>query len=328
MRLYTNSDIFIKMNSGNAIYNQLAASIKSINETCVLNTKIADTIDSMVKAHKETPTLNLKAVDSIKNLEIILVSMPIDKRFPANIPFVKTKRHGKDCVIVDMSKYSTIKRSENGAIIEAKCDVNKLYNLLIPAYISLYVLNGQTVISTETTKWMAYLWAKLFNKILMSQKIFVGNQERYEAFMYFAMRFFMIYYLETPLAIVDKISNEFIKNVKSKYILMVESNLEQKDIDLYKDWSTFAYTMFSNEVTNIRAITNVEMNTEQYLRLFSSYMGRDGAYLALWSADYFFYCLFVTYNKAYILNDRAWDEIVNKNEKIMPRILSGLYKEI
>jgi peptidoglycan/LPS O-acetylase OafA/YrhL len=92
---------------------------------------------------------------------------------------------------------------------------------------------------------------------------------------------------------------------------MIESNLNQKQINLYQDWTTFAYTMFSNGVTNIRAITNVEMNAEEYLRLFSSYMGRDGAYLALWSADYFFYCLFVTYNKAYILNDRAWDVIVN-----------------
>lgn len=326
MRSYTNSDIFIKMNSGNAIYNQLSAAVKSIDDTCVLNTKITDSLDNMHRAYKET--LTLKVIDSVKNFEIIIVSMPIDKRFPANIPFIKTKRHGKDCVIVDMSKYSTVTRNENGGIIDAKCDIPKLYNILIPAYIALYVLNNETVISTETTKWMAYLWARLFNRVLRSQRVFVGNDERYEAFMYFAMRFFMIYYLETPIAIVDKISGEFIKNVKSKYILMVESNLNQKQINLYQDWTTFAYTMFSNEITNIRSITNVEMNAEQYLRLFSSYMGRDGSYLALWSADYFLYCLFVTFNKAYILNDRAWDDVVNDNAKIMPRILSGLYKEI
>ena len=326
MRLYTNSDIFIKMNSGNAIYNQLTNAVKSIDDTCILNAKVSDSLDNLQRAYKET--LTLKASDAVKAYDIILVAMPIDKRFPANIPYVKTKRRGKDCVIIDMSKYCTIKRSENGGILEAKCDIPKLYNLLVPAYIALNVLNGQTVISTETTKWMSYLWAKLFNKVLMSQKIFVGNQERYEAFMYFAMRFFMIYYLETPMAIVDKISGEFIKDTKSKYILMIESNLNQKGINLYQDWTTFAYTMFSNEITNIRAITNVEMNAEQYLRIYSQQMGRDGAYLALWSADYFFYCLFVTWYKAYILNDRAWDDIVNNNPKIMPRILSGLYKEI
>lgn len=327
MRHYKDSDIFIKMNSGNAIYNQLTNAVKSIDDSCILNTKISESLDNLQKAYRET--LTLKAVDAVKNFEIIVVAMPIDKRFPANIPYIKTKRNGKDCVIVDMSKYMmSIKRNENGGILEAKCDIPKLYNILIPAYIALYVLNNQTIISTETTKWMSVLWATLFNRILKSQKIFVGNPERYEAFMYFAMRFFMVYYLETPMAIVDKISGEFIKNVKSKYILMIESNLNQKNINLYQDWSTFAHTMFSNEITNIRAITNVEMNAEQYLRLYSSYMGRDGAYLALWSADYFFYCLFVTFNKAYILNDRAWDTIVNDNPKVMPRILSGLYKEI
>jgi len=326
MRLYSNSDMFIKMNSGNAIYGQLTTAVKSINDTCVLNSKITESLDSVQKAYKET--LTLKAVEAVKKFEIILVAMPIDKRFPANIPYIKTKRNGKNCVIVDISKYSTIKRSENGNILEAKCDIPKLYNLLIPAYIALNVLNDETVISTETTKWMSFLWAKLFNHILKTQRIFVNNQERYEAFMYFAMRFFMKYYLETPPAIIDRISGEFIKNTKSKYILMIESNLNQKGIDLYKDWSTFAYTMFSNEITNIHSITNIDMNAEQYLRLFSSYMGRDGAYLALWSADYFFYCLFVTFNKAYILNDRSWDVIVNEDSKIMPRILSGLYKEI
>ena len=326
MRPYTESDMFIKMNSGNAIYGQLTTAVKSITDSCILNAKISDSLDSMNRAYKET--LALKASEAVKNFEIILLAMPIDKRFPANMPFVKTKRNGKDCILVDLSKYCTIKRSETGAILEAKCDIPKLYNILVPAYISLHVLNDQTVISTETTKWMSYLWAKLFNKILQSQKIFVGNPERWEAFMYFAMRFFMIYYLQTPIAIVDRISSEFIQNTKSKYILMIESNLAQKNINLYENWAVFAYTMFSNEITNIRSITNIEMNTEQYLRLFSSNMGKDGAYLALWSADYFFYCLFVTYNRAYILNDRAWDKIVNENEKIMPRILSGLYKEI
>lgn len=326
MRAYSNSDIFIKMNSGNAIYNQLSNAVKSIDDNCVLNTKISEYLDNLQRAYKET--IVLKAIDSIKKFEIILVAMPIDKRFPANIPYIKTKRHGKDCVIIDMSKYVVINRDENGTIVEAKCDIPKLYNMLIPAYIALNVLNDQTVISTETTKWMAYLWAVLFNRVLKSQRIFVGNAERYEAFMYFAMRFFMIYYLETPIAIVDKISGEFINNTKSKYILMIESNLNQKQVNLYQDWSTFAYHMFSNEITNIRSITNVEMNAQEYLRLYSSYMGRDGAYLALWSADYFFYCLFVTYSKAYILNDRAWDVVINDNPKIMPRILSGLYKEL
>ena len=326
MRLYNQSDIFIKMNAGNAIYNQIVNTVKSIDDRYILNEQLAPSLETMYKAYKETTVL--KAIDDIKNFDIILISMPIDKRLPANMPYVKTKRNGRSCVIVDLSKYTTLKRDESEKVIEVKCDIAKLYNTIIPAFLALHVLNNETVISTETTKWLAYLWARLFNKILRSQKFFVENAERYEAFMYFAMKFFMTYYLETPKAIVEKIAMEFIKNEKSKYILMVENILERKKIDLYSSFITFVYNMFSNEVTNIRTGMAEEMSAEQYIRLFSNSMGRDGAYMALWSADYFLYCLFAAFNKAYILNDRAWDYIVNDNPKIMPRVLLGLYKEV
>ena len=328
MRPYTESDMYIKMNNGNSIYNGLATAVRSISGEYILNTKITENLETLQREKAYRETITLKAVEDVKKGNIILVHLPVGKRFPANIPYIKTTRQGIDCVIVDMSKYTVVKRDDVGNIIEASCDVPKLYAMLIPAYVALHVLNDKTILSTETTKWMAYLWAKLFNKILIAQRIFTGNSERYEAFMYFAMKFFMIYYLNTPMGIVDKITEEFFKGVKSKYILTVEANLQRKGIDLYKDWSSFAHTMFSNEITGIYSTSSVSMNTEQYVRLYSSYMGKDGAYLALWSADYFFYCLFVTYRKAYILNDRAWDAIVSENPKIMPRILSGIYKEI
>ena len=182
MRKYTDSDIFIKMNSGNSIYNQLALAVKSIDEKSIINNKLSDTIDSMQRAYKDG--IVILAAQAIKKYDVILVSLPIDKKFPANMPYVKTKRKGKDCVIVDLSKYASIQRDASGNIISAACDPNKLYNLVIPAFIALKVLNSDTVISTETTKWLSYLWAKLFNKILMGQKMYVGNPERYEAFMY------------------------------------------------------------------------------------------------------------------------------------------------
>lgn len=326
IRKFTDSDIYIKMNTGNAIYRQLSLAVKSITEKNILNNKLSDSLDSIQRAYKDGITL--LAIQGIKNLDIIIVYLPIDKRFPANMPYIKTKRRGKDCVIVDMSKYASVQVDDSGNIISATCDYNKLYNLVIPAFIALKVLDGNVTISTETSKWLAYLWAKLFNKILMAQKIYVGNPERYEAFMYFAMRFFLVYYLGTNMAIVDKISSDILNGTKSKYILMIEDVIARKKIDLYKDWTTFAYTMFSDEITNIHSSSNIEMNAEQYLRLYSMSMGKDGSYLALWSADYFLYCIFVTYNRVYILNDRAWNSIVYDNPKIVPKILNGLYTEI
>ena len=326
MRKYSDSDIFIRMNTGNAIQNQLANALKSIDEKVILNDRLKDSLEAMNRAYRESITTQVS--DAVRNYRIIVVAPPIDKRFPAIVPYLRAKRNGVNTVIVDISKYVVIKRNGAGDIEELKIDIPKLYNMLVPAYIALEVLNEETVISTETMKNMAFLWAKMFNKVLMGQKIFVGNQERYAAFMYFAIRFFLIYYMQAPLPVVDNIANQYIDNVKSKYIQIIEANLKQKQIDLYKDWTTFAFNMFSNEITNIHAITNVDMTVDQYLRLFGNYMGRDSAFLSLWSADYFFFCIFNAYNKSYIVNDRAWSSIVDENPKTMPRILSGLYKEL
>lgn len=325
MKSYLETDIFKMMNRGNAIVNQIKVTTSSLNSETIMNPFLANAMNLLYKNYRDG--ISLKLIDAVKNMEIYVVHLPIDKRLPANMPYVKIKIGGSSKVIVDISKYSSIQRTDTGKIEGVEVDIQKLYNLLVPAYIALKVLNPETVVSIETTKWLSYLWARMFNRILMTQKMFVANQERYEAYMYFAMRFFMKYYMQTNDAIVDKVSNEFIKNVKSKYILMIESKLQQKQIDLYQNWMTFTTNMFSDEITNIK-ITNVSMNIDQYIRLFCTYLGRDGAYLSLWSADLFFFCLFVTYNHAWILNDRAWNTIMEDNPKVLPRILNGLYREI
>lgn len=326
MRKFTDSDIYQKMNTGNAITNQIQNTIQSINANTLINGRLDAQLMAMNRVYRDA--LTTRVIEAVKDGRILILCLPMDKRLPANMPYVKVKRSGKQCVIVDMSKYVIAQRGPGAILEEFKVDVAKLYSLLVPAYLALEVINEFTVMSSETTKLLSLMWAKLFNKVLMNQKIFVGNRERYEAFMYFAMRFFMIYYCQIPIQIVDNISGEYINGVKSKYISTIENNLQHKGIDLYADWNTFARTMFSNEITNIRAITNVDMNVDQYLRLFSTLMGRDGSYLSLWSTDYAFYCFFVTWCHSWILNDRSFDDIVNEDPKLMPKILRGLVKEL
>ena len=217
---------------------------------------------------------------------------------------------------------------DNDNIRSVNIDVDKLYSILVPGYIYLHLLDDNTALPAESIKLLSIMWAKMFNKVLISRRIFVGNNERYEAFMYFAMRFFMKYYLECPDPVVDNISLAYV-GTKSKYIMFVENNLAMKGVNLYRNWTTFASTMFSDEITNLSSFGNgSKMDEKLYLQLFDSSLGKDGAYLALWSAPYFLYCVFATYNQSWCLNDRAWQDVVLSDKKRVPNLMNSLVKEL
>lgn len=327
MRSYRDSEIFQLMNRGDIISTKLAECGQAINESIIINDKIIS-LDAFKKTYRET-IVNL-VINAIKKREIIIIYPQVDKRFPANIPFLKTKINGKPVSVVDLSKYANINLDDGGAIETVECSVEKLYGVLVPAYLDLKLFYNTVALPSEAIKHLAIMWAKMFNKVLISRRVFVGNNEKYEAFMYFAMKFFMSYYLQCPEALSDKIAIDYLDGVKSKYIDFVETNLQTKMIDLYKDWTTFAHSMFSNDVTNIMSFntSGITMDEKLYLQLFDSSMGKDGAYLALWSVPYFIYCIFVTFIKGNILNDRAWDDIVRKDGKMVPKMMDSLYKEL
>ena len=325
MRDFRQSDIFTAMNNGNAIMTQLAIAVRSIDAKYILNDKLKEPIENMNKAYRDT--LTTKVIEAIRSNRLILISMPIDRQFPSSVPYFKVKKHGQDVVIVDLTKFAVTQRSDTGAVESVKIDIGKLYGMATPAYIALEVLNEHTAIPSGIMKDMAYIWAKLFNRILTSQKIFIGSKERYEAFMYYAAKFFLIYYMQAPLPVVDNISSSIINGIESQYLVTIENRLKHKKIDLYHDWTTFAKTMFSDEITNIKSAATAGMTVEQFLRLYATYMGRD-AIIALWSADYFFWVIFNAFNHTWIVNDRAFQSIVDEEPKVMSSMLRGIYKEI
>lgn len=326
MRSFKDSEIFIAMDRGNAISNQLKNSGQAVNNATIVNNKI-ETLEAFKKTYHETIT-NLVLSD-IASGAILLVVLPMDKRFPAHIPFLKTV-NGKPREIVDLSQYATVDRDETGNILKVNVAIDKLYSILVPAYLDLHLFYDGVALPSEAIRWVSALWAKMFNKVLSAKKIFINNKERYEAFMYFAMRFCMKYYIQCPEPVIDSISTAYINGTKSKYIQFVETNLERKGIDLYKDWSTFAKTMFDNDVTNLSAFntSGATMDERLYLQSFDMYMGKDGAFISLWSIPYFVYCLFATYNRSDIFNDRAWQDVVLDEKQAIPKMMNSFYKEL
>lgn len=335
MRSYKDSDIFDIINRGNNFQNKLIASIRKISPEITLNSKASSSIDNMKRIYKET--IVVKIAEAVKNHRILLICPSPEDRFNEYFPFVKAKVKGKDVVILDVSRYTSIERDENDKPISYKIDVNKLYSFIVPAYISLELLSPTTVLPSETTRYLAMIWARMFCNTLMANAMGVlqNHKERYNAFMYFAMRFFMIYYLECPMAIVENISNTYIGNYKSEYINFIETRLKDREMEeeLYSSFSSFCKTILNNDISNIKGMSQKvnDMNQSEFLTIFRNQYSMN-AIMGLCSVDYFINVVFNAFNKSNYVRDKGMEVIIfgkrGEYKKECPKLFDSIFKEL
>ena len=333
MRHYTDSDFYKSVNAGNSFQNKLAQTLRSISPRIILNDKIDSDLDQLKKVYKES--IIIKVINAIKKNELIIICPTPENRFQSFCPFVKAKVKGKECVIIDVSAYTSVKLGEDNEIEGYSVDIDKLYALTVPAYISLKLYGPGVVLPSEATKYLSYIFARMFCNTLQTNALGVlqNHAERYEAFMYFAMRFFMIYYLECPMGIVDSISNGFLSAGKSEYINFIESRVADMGINLYENFGCFCRNLFNNEITNIKGMAQKvnDVNQSTFLTIFKNQYSIN-AIMSLCSVDYFTYAIFAAYSKVNIMNDRGFDVVLvgrrNEYKRDVPRLFDALYKEV
>jgi len=85
------SDIFQLMNRGNAITKRIVDCGSAITAKNIVNNKLAS-LDMLQKTYRET--IVTKILEDLKNGNILVLYMPIDKRLPANMPFLKASYQG------------------------------------------------------------------------------------------------------------------------------------------------------------------------------------------------------------------------------------------
>ena len=333
MLTFTQSDIYQTYDKNRAISKRIQNLLAGDAKSVVLNDKLINDLNILIRTHKETTVL--KAVNSIKSGEIILVKLDIDSNLPDFLPFIKAKRGGKEFIYVNLTKYVTESRDPDydgkTGEIDYKIDNRKLYALVITAYIYLKHLSSDTALPPSAIQISATIWARMFNKVLIKTHGITSNKERYEAFMYFAMKFFMKYYLQSPDAVVDSIAMSYIKNKKSYLIEYMESKIEELNVNPYKSFTTFCHTLFNNEISNIKGIkeSNIgeKINVSFYLRKFIDMYGIS-TLLSLSAYPYFLFVIVSSYNMSSISNDRALEDIVAYDKKEIPKLLTALYKEL
>lgn len=329
MRTFTESDIFEYLDKGNVLQNKIFKILASEADAVILNNKLETDIKSMLKIFKEAITL--KAVNAINSGDIILVKLPIDYNLPECLPYIKHRKDNKERIIINVTKYVTEVKDRETEEIDYSIDIKKLYSLCIPGYLYLKLLDKTYTPSPDAMRISATIWARMFNKVLIRTIGLTTNKERYEAFMYFSIRFFLKYYLNASDMVVETISTSYLVNGKGYLIDYMESKIKDLNLNPYNSFSDFCSTLFNNEVSNIKGIkvNNLEekINLSFYLRKFID-MYNISATMALSSYPFFIFTIFSAFNWANVCNDRAFEDIVYYDKKELPKLLIALYKDL
>ncbi len=329
MRLFAESDIFEYLDKGNVLQNKIHRILAGKSGSLILNPKLEGDIKSMVKVYKDPTTL--KAANAVRSGEIILAKIPIELNLPECLPYIKHRKNGKERIIINVSNYVIENKDRDTGEVDYTIDVKKLYSLVIPGFLYLKSMHAKYTPSPEAIKISATIWARMFNKVLIRTIGLTTNQERYEAFMYFGMRFFMKYYLDIPDALVRDISEGYLSNGKGYLIDYMETKIKDLNLDPYESFTSFCSTLFNNEVSNMKGIriNNVEenINVSFYLKKFID-MYNMSAVMALSSYPFFIFTIFSAFHWSNICNDRALEDVVYNDKREMPKLMAALYKDL
>lgn len=330
----TDSDIFRMENGTNifsnkigAILQRAAANPNGSDDIVILNGKITDSLNNLKKMHSE-PVI-LKAINDIQSGRMILVDLSTKYSLPACLPFIRYKGNADTKILVNLSQYVEKTKTNSGEILY-KVSVPKLYCLVLCAYLSLNVFNERYILPGKALSSAAYIWASMFNKILSRTVALSTNKERYDAFMYFAMKFFCIYIAQVPEQIAEDVANGYLVKRGRKDFTMVKDmkeRMENFNYKPYEDFAHFCYALFDERVSNLRGIVAdsvaKEINETFYLKRFIN----QYSFTALFSLAAFPYFLFTILNasaKTRIVNDMAFQDFIDDKDYNVIQLLNAL----
>jgi len=330
MRSYINSDIYTEtLNKGNAISGKIMKILGgNASGTEIVNDKLSAAIAAMKKVYKDPSTL--KVIEALNSRRMLLMVVTPENNIPICLPFFKYTAGGVNKVCVNLTNYIGSSVDPDTGEKEYTIDVRKLHALTLAAYIDLDLLNGKTVLAADTLSSAAILWAKMFNKVLEGAIGLGTNRDRYNAFMYLAIKFFLRYYMDVPEQIAENIALNYLRVPKNQMILFIEDNIAAKGIDIYKSFSVFCSALFNNEITNIKGIKNNNisdsMNELFYHRKFID-LYYYASLLSLGGFAYFLFLILCADDMVPICNYKVLKKIIDE-EKLGTKLLISIYKEL
>ena len=294
-----------------------------------LNADFAQQLANIKKIY--TDVLTTKAVDAVTNGDIILFAARNPRHcMPSFMPFIKYKAGEKQYVAVDLTKWIVLKPIKgNDEQYDVSMDIKKLYCFIITAYLYQSKFDKDTQISSKLAKSSAIVWAKLFCKVLEMKVGLATNRDRHDAFMYFAMMFFLVNIVEYNRESAENLAKSFFRsNTVSPTVRYIETSVENKNIDMYESFEKFCATLFDPDITGLRSLrlkgTNNVINVEYYVSQYITLYHMTSAF-SLAAFPYFIWMTVSACNWAYLFNDKVIEAIASEE---YGNIMTELYKMV
>lgn len=266
---------------------------------------LEEDLKKLAKIYKDR--LSIAAFNAVMKGDVIIIfNERSNKRLPVWCPFFKIKKSGVSKTVVDVTNYVQSHTDKATGDYTATVPYKKLYSLIIGAYI-FSICDKRTVLTPDMRKYTALVWAKMFCKVLAMKVGLQSNKDRYDAFMYFAMRYYMEYILETPPAVSQATAlSYFPGRILNSTAAHIEQACEDRNIDLYSNFTIFCTTLFNNDITGIRGMrlnSGDNMNFAYFIRQFMTLYYLPIT-LSLVSFPHFIWAIFSANQFAYIFNDK------------------------
>ena len=323
MRKLKDSDIFtVFINRDNSILGRINSILQNAEpSTVILNKYIYQDIKRYIVDKYKEESVN-KMANMISSGQIVIFRVDPPSNISSAIPFFVYKRNGVTHAAVNLTGVvKEIKLNDGSIQYELVENAKKAYNILMSAYLAVSKFTEKTTILPDLAYHSAIVWAEMFNTPLFDI-VGLHNTDRRDAFMYFAIKFFLKYYVDYPEQMIENSALKFIGK-KNQLIFDMEEAIERKDLDIYKDMSSFIRMLCDNEITGVKGIN---MNLQMYITKFASAYSST-ALGALCTFPYFVFVIIAASSKTKLVKDKAFDRVFKATHKSLAKMLMLLTKE-
>lgn len=331
MRNITDSDIFILQNETKVFSNKINEIIRRARhgnntDILILNRVLSDSLQKLKKVYNES--IILKAIDDIEKGKMILVELSIELNIPRCMPFVRYKADSGTKILINLTPYLE-KTKDNMGNTVYDISVQRLYPIIVCSYLTLNVFNDTYALPSKALHNAAFIWASMFNKVLSRAVALGTNRERYDAFMYFAMKFFCDYIMQTPKQVSEDVARAYLaRQGRKSFPMLDDMNAKVDQSIVYSSFRAFCSVMFNNEITNIRGIvadsSTKTLNEAFYINRFIDTF----TYTSLFSLGAFPYFLFSVIHaalKTRVVNDLAFQDIITDRDYNVLAMMNAIF---